>query len=67
MTPDAEPQLTRETAFHPRTSEMTRSFTEYRGYQLANSYTDYGAIEEYRAFRERVAVIDLSALSKFEV
>jgi aminomethyltransferase len=67
MTPDAEPQLTRETAFHPRTSEMTRSFTEYRGYWLANSYTDYGAIEEYWACRERVAVIDLSALRKFEV
>ncbi len=67
MTPDAEPQLTRETAFHPRTSEMTRSFTEYRGYWLAGSYTDYGAIEEYWACRGRVAVVDLSALRKFEV
>jgi aminomethyltransferase len=67
MTPDAEPQLPRETAFHPRTSEMTRSFTEYRGYRLADSYTDYGAIEEYWACRERVAVVDLSALRKFEV
>ncbi len=67
MTPDGEPQSIRETAFHPRTSEMTRNFTEYRGYWLANSYTDYGAIEEYWACRERVAVIDLSALRKFEV
>jgi aminomethyltransferase len=67
MTRDAEAHLTRETAFHPRTSELTRSFAEYQGYWLANSYTDYGAIEEYRACRERVAVIDLSALRKFEV
>jgi aminomethyltransferase len=67
MTADAEPQLTRETGFHPRTSELTRNFAEYRGYWLANHYTDYGAIEEYWACRERAAMIDLSALRKFEV
>ncbi|HXG79775.1 MAG TPA: DUF1989 domain-containing protein, partial [Methyloceanibacter sp.] len=27
MTPDAEPQLTRETAFHPRFSQLTRNYT----------------------------------------
>ena len=67
MTPDAEPQLTRETAFHARTSGLTRKFTEYRGFWLATSYTDYGANAEYHACRERAAVIDLSPLRKFEV
>src|SRR5919201_2682874 len=32
VTPEAEPVLTKETAFHPRTSELTESFVEYRGY-----------------------------------
>jgi aminomethyltransferase len=67
MTPDADPKLTKETGFHPRTAALTRDFAEYRGYWLANSYTDYGAIDEYWACRERAAVIDLSALRKFEV
>ena len=34
MTPDAEAQMTKETAFHPRLSALTRNFTEYRGYWL---------------------------------
>ena len=67
MTPDAEPKLTRETAFHPRTAALTRNFTEYRGYWLANAFNNHGAIEEYWACREKAVVTDLSALRKFEV
>jgi aminomethyltransferase len=67
MTPDAEPRLTRESGFHPRTSAATRDLVEYRGFWLANSYTGRGPLEEYRACRERCAVIDLSALRKFEI
>lgn len=67
MTPDADPQLTKETAFHPRLSEMTRNYTEYRGYWLPTSFHKAGAIEEYWACRERAVVIDLSPLRKFEV
>lgn len=67
MTPDAEPQLTRETAFHDRTSALTRNLTEYRGFWLPNSFTDHGPIAEYHACRERAVVTDLSALRKFEV
>jgi aminomethyltransferase len=67
MTTDGETQPTRETGFHPRTSELTRDFTDYRGYWLANTYNDGGATEDYWACRERVAIIDLSALRKFEV
>ena len=67
MTPDAEPQLTRETAFHPRFSQLTRNYTEYRGYWLPNRFNNEGPIEEYWACRERAVVMDLSPLRKFEV
>ena len=67
MTTDAEPELTRETGFHPRTSGHTRNFTEYAGFWLASSYTRHGAVEEYWACRQKAAVIDLSPLRKYEV
>jgi aminomethyltransferase len=67
MTTDGETQPIRETGFHPRTSELTHNFSDHLGYWLADDYKDSGAIEEYWACRERVAIIDLSALRKFEV
>lgn len=67
MTPDADPQLTRETAFHPRLSALTRNYTEYRGYWLPTRFNNDGAIEEYWACREKAVVLDLSPLRKFEV
>ncbi|MBB4236192.1 DUF1989 domain-containing protein [Rhizobium esperanzae] len=67
MTPDADAELTRETAFHPRLSALTRDYTEYRGYWLPNRFSGEGPVEEYWACRERAAVIDLSPLRKFEV
>lgn len=67
MTTDADAELTKETAFHPRTSDLTRNLTEYRGYWLPASYTKHGPIEEYWACREGAAVMDLSPLRKFEV
>ncbi|MDF0699601.1 DUF1989 domain-containing protein [Rhizobium sp. MC63] len=67
MTPDADAELTRETAFHPRLSALTRDYAEYRGYWLPNRFSSDGPIEEYWACRERAAIIDLSPLRKFEV
>jgi aminomethyltransferase len=67
MTPDAEPQLTRETAFHPRFSALTRNHTEYRGYWLPTRFANDGPVAEYWACRERAAIMDLSPLRKFEV
>jgi aminomethyltransferase len=67
MTTDADKELTKETGFHSRTSQHTRNFTEYQGYWLANSYTKYGAVDEYWACREAAVAIDLSALRKYEV
>ena len=67
MTPDADAQLTKETAFHPRFSALTRNTTEYRGYWLPQRFNNDGPIEEYWACRENVTVTDLSPLRKFEV
>jgi aminomethyltransferase len=67
MSTDAEPELTKETGFHPRTAELSRNVTEYQGYWLANTYTQHGAIDEYWACREAAAMIDLSPLRKYEV
>ena len=67
MTPDAEPKLTRQTAFHPRTSALTRHFVDYRGYWLPTRFTNHGPIDEYYACRERAVVMDLSPLRKYEV
>jgi aminomethyltransferase len=67
VTPDAEPVLTRETTFHPRTSERTKSFVEYRGYWLPHRFDNEGAIAEYWACREKAAVTDLSPLRKWEI
>jgi glycine cleavage system T protein (aminomethyltransferase) len=67
VTPDSEPKLTKETAFQPRWSELTRQLTEYRGYWLPTSFDSHGAVDEYWACREGAAVMDLSPLRKFEV
>ena len=67
VTPDAEPKMTQETAFHPATAARTRNMVEYRGYWLPNAYAATGPIEEYWACREAAVAIDLSPLRKFEV
>ena len=67
VTPDAEAKLTKETAFHERTSALTGRFTEYNGYWLPTSYDNLGAVAEYWACREQAAIMDLSPLRKFEV
>jgi aminomethyltransferase len=67
VTADAPAVLTRETAFHPRTSALTKSFVEYRGFWLPHCFNNEGAIAEYWACREKLAVMDLSPLRKWEV
>jgi aminomethyltransferase len=67
MTPDAAPELTRKSGFDARTSALTRSFVDYKGFWTPTQYATSGPIEEYWACRERAACIDLSALRKFEI
>lgn len=67
MNAEAEPRLTRESAFHPRIAEKTRNFVEYRGFWLPTCFTGEGPIAEYWACREKAAIMDLTPLRKFEV
>jgi aminomethyltransferase len=66
-TPDAEPKMTKETAFHARISARTRHHVEYKGYWLPQVYSQNGALEEYWACRQAAVVLDLSPLRKWEV
>ena len=65
--PEDEMKLTEETGFHEETSKLTRNFIEYKCYWLASHYNNFGKQAEYYACRDQVAVIDLSALRKFEI
>ena len=67
VTPEADPVMTKETAFHPRTCDLTRDFVEYRGYWLPHCFEGEGTIAEYWACREKAVVMDLSPLRKWEV
>jgi aminomethyltransferase len=67
ITPEEQPRMTKPTGFHGRTSALTKQFTEYKGYWVAAEYQNYGARAEYLACREKVAMIDLTPLRKFEV
>ena len=65
--PDSEVEMTKETGFYLRISELTREFVEYNGYWLPAGFTAYGAVDEYWACREKAVAIDLSPLRKFEI
>lgn len=66
-TPASEPQMTKETAFHPRIAAQTQHLVEYKGYWLPQAYAQHGAIAEYWACRQAAVVLDLSPLRKWEV
>ena len=64
---EADVEDTKKTAFHDCFARHTRDFVEYNGYWLANQMSNHGAIDEYWACRDKVAVMDLSPLRKYEV
>ena len=66
-TPDMEPVMSKETAFHASFEAHGRNVVEYKGYWLAQSFPGVGIIGEYWACRQKVAVMDLSPLRKWEV
>jgi len=67
MTANSPLQLTRETGFHSKTSELTRSFSEYKGYWVPTCFAKNGPVDEYWACRERAVIMDLSPLRKLEI
>ena len=66
-TPDAEPVMTRQSAFHDKFAALTRDFIDYKGFWLPNSFAETDAVESYWACRSGVVAMDLSALRKFEI
>ena len=64
---DRPVRLTRATAFTPRLRALTDDFTDTGGYWLPNQFAGHGEHAEYWALRECAAIMDLSALRKFEV
>lgn len=67
MTPDSEPKLTQQSAFHGSTSQLTSDYVDAGGVWLPRVYNNQGAVEEYHACREAVMMMDLSTLRKFEI
>ncbi|MBD9529617.1 DUF1989 domain-containing protein [Paracoccus sp. PAR01] len=65
--PDSQPIMTRQSAFHDQFAALTRDFIDYKGFWLPSTFPNSSPEEEYRACREGVAMMDLSALRKFEV
>lgn len=65
--PEEQPRMTVSSGFQSRISALTGKISEYRGYWIANEYDGWGKTAEYIACRERVAMLDLSALRKFDI
>lgn len=67
--PDIEvpPRMTTDTAFGPRVRGLGADMTDGGGFWLPERFHGHGATAEYLACRERVAVMDLSQLRKWEV
>ena len=64
---DSDFMLTKETGFHPRTSQLTKDMMDSSGFWIPNKYNNYGTLAEYQACRNNVIVMDLSSLRKFEI
>ena len=65
--PESEAILTEHSAFHARTSALTRQFVVARDQWLPQHFEATRAIEEYQACRNAVTVQDMSSLRKFDV
>ncbi len=64
---DDEPVMTTHSGFGSRTRALTDRFSDVHGTWIPDGFHASGTIAEYTACRERVAVMDLSSLRKWEV
>ncbi|MBX2863457.1 MAG: DUF1989 domain-containing protein [Leptolyngbyaceae cyanobacterium MAG.088] len=60
-------RLTQDSAFTPCIRKLTDDLVDYNGFWVPNSFAYQGDQAEYWALRQRSALMDLSALRKFEV
>jgi len=66
-TPESEPVLTEQSAFHPRTSQLTENYAVARDVWLPTDFEATRALGEYHACRNGVTVQDMSSLRKFDI
>ena len=64
---DSAMTISQESAFHPRTSELTQDFAAARNLWVPATYPSSGTLGEYWACRERVALQDMSSLRKYDI
>lgn len=64
---DAPMSISRETAFHARTSALTQHYAPARDLWMPVSYPAVGTIGEYWACREKVTLQDMSPLRKYDI
>ncbi|ANF83398.1 aminomethyltransferase (plasmid) [Acinetobacter sp. NCu2D-2] len=67
LLPEEQPRMTQSSGFFNRIKSLTSRISEYKGFWIANEYDGFGATAEYFACRERVALLDLSVLRKFDI
>ncbi|HSM83351.1 MAG TPA: DUF1989 domain-containing protein [Nodosilinea sp.] len=60
-------RLTQASAFTPSIRPLTDDLTEYNGFWVPQSFAHQGDQAEYWALRQRAALMDLSALRKFDI
>ncbi|MEM9447936.1 MAG: DUF1989 domain-containing protein [Cyanobacteria bacterium P01_E01_bin.6] len=60
-------RFTQDSAFTPCIRTLTQHLVEYNSFWVPVSYSHQGDQAEYWALRQRVSLMDLSALRKFEV
>ncbi|MDR0808054.1 MAG: DUF1989 domain-containing protein, partial [Gemmobacter sp.] len=67
MTPSSAASDTQKTPFHDRMVALGAEFTTVNGYFLPSTFRTSTLVDEWRACREKVALMDLSALRKCEI
>lgn len=66
-TATAPVRLTQTSGFTNQIQQLTDDLSEYNGFWVPNCFAHHGIQAEYWALRERAALMDLSALRKFEI
>lgn len=65
--PEDAAQMTKHSAFHPRTSKLTSHYQVSRDLWVPTHFDATGAIEEYWACKNAATLQDMSGLRKFDV
>lgn len=65
--PDDAEQLTKHSAFHSKTSQLTSRYSVARDLWMPSCFDATGAVEEYWACRNQATLQDMSSLLKFDI